>query len=96
MLMQFYLPSKFSIENAPIPTNKRVNLVTIDGGYYAVLKYSGRVSDKNYMKHLSKLKGYLEKDNIEMIDYGTKAIFDGPFTLPIMRRNEAMIKIKWN
>jgi len=96
MVMQFYLPSKFSIENAPIPTNKRVNLVTIDGGYYAVLKYSGRVSDKNYMKHLSKLKGYLEKDNIEMIDYGTKAIFDGPFTLPIMRRNEAMIKIKWN
>ena len=96
MLMQFYLPSKFSIENAPIPTNKRVNLVTIDGGYYAVLKYSGRVSDKNYIKHLSKLKGYLEKDKIEMIDDGTKAIFDGPFTLPILRRNEAMIKIKWN
>ena len=96
MVMQFYLPSKFSIENAPIPTNKRVNLVTIDGGYYAVLKYSGRVSDKNYIKHLSKLKGYLEKDNIEMIDDGTKAIFDGPFTLPILRRNEAMIKIKWN
>ena len=96
MVMQFYLPSKFSIENAPIPTNKKVNLVTIDGGYYAVLKYSGRVSDKNYIKYLSKLKGYLEKDNIEMIDGGTKAIFDGPLTLPILRRNEAMIKIKWN
>ena len=96
MVMQFYLPSKFSIENAPIPTNKRVNLVTIDGGYYAVLKYSGRVSDKNYIKHLSKLKGYLEKDKIEIIDDGTKAIFDGPFTLPILRRNEAMIKIRWN
>mgnify|MGYP001201924945 FL=1 len=96
MVMQFYLPSKFSIENAPIPTNKRVNLVTIDGGYYAVLKYSGRVSDKNYIKHLSKLRQYLKKDNIEMIDDGTKAIFDGPFTLPILRRNEAMIKIRWN
>ena len=96
MLMQFYLPSKFSIENAPIPTNNRVSLVTMDGGYYAVLRYSGRVSDKNYLKHLSKLKAFLEKDNIKMIDYGTKAIFDGPFTLPIMRRNEAMIKIKWN
>ena len=96
MVMQFYLPSKFSIENAPIPTNKKVSLVTMDGGYYAVLRYSGRVSDKNYMKHLSKLKKFLEKDNIKMIDYGTKAIFDGPFTLPIMRRNEAMIKIKWN
>ena len=37
-----------------------------------------------------------EKDKIEMIDNGTKATFDGPFTLPILRRNEAMIKIKWN
>ena len=96
MLMQFYLPSKFSIDNAPIPTNKRVKLVTIQGGYYAVLKYSGRNSDKNYLNHLSKLKDYLEKDKIEMIDNGTKATFDGPFTLPILRRNEAMIKIKWN
>ena len=96
MLMQFYLPSKFSIDNAPIPTNKRVKLVTIQGGYYAVLKYSGRNSDKNYLNHLSKLKDYLEKYKIEMIDNGTKATFDGPFTLPILRRNEAMIKIKWN
>ena len=96
MVMQFYLPSKFSIENAPIPTNKRVKLVTIEGGYYAVIKYSGKTSDKNYIKHLLKLKGYLEKDKILMIDDGTKAIFNGPFTLPILRRNEAMIKIKWN
>ena len=96
MLMQFYLPSKFSIDNAPIPTNKRVKLVTIQGGYYAVLKYSGRNSDKNYLNRLSKLKDYLEKDKIGMIDNGTKATFDGPFTLPILRRNEAMIKIKWN
>ena len=48
------------------------------------------------LNHLSKLKDYLEKDKIEMIDNGTKATFDGPFTLPILRRNEAMIKIKWN
>ena len=83
MLMQFYLPSKFSLDNAPIPTNKKVKLVTIQGGYYAVLKYSGRNSDKNYLKRLSKLKDYLEKDKIGMIDNGTKATFDGPFTLPI-------------
>ena len=96
MLMQFYLPSKFSIDNAPIPTNKRVKLVTIEGGYYAVLKYSGRNSNKNYLNRLSELRDNLEKDNIVMIDNGTKATFNGPFTLPILRRNEAMIKIKWN
>ena len=96
MLMQFFLPSKFTIDTAPTPTNKRVKLVIIEGGYYAVLKYSGRNSDKNYLNRLSELKDYLEKDKIVMLDNGTKATFDGPFTLPILRRNEAMIKIKWN
>ena len=96
MLMQFYLPSKFSIENAPIPTNKRVKLVTIEGGYYAVKRYSGRTSDTNYKKHLKKLKENLILDNIETLDDGIKAIFNGPFTLPIMRRNEVMMKINYN
>ncbi len=96
MVMQFYLPSKFTIENAPQPTNNRVKLITMNGGYFAVLKYSGRSSDKNYLKKLNKLKDYLIKDQIEMLDSGTKATFNGPFTLPIFRRNEAMIKIKWN
>ena len=96
MLMQFYLPSKFSIVNAPIPKNKRVKLVTIEGGYYAVKRYSGRTSDTNYQKHHEKLKENLISDNIETLDDGIKAIFNGPFTLPILRRNEAMIKIKWN
>ena len=96
MLMQFFLPSKFTIDTAPTPKNKRVKLVIIESDYYAVLKYSGRNSDKNYLNRLSELKDYLEKDKIVMLDNGTKATFDGPFTLPILRRNEAMIKIKWN
>ena len=96
MVMQFYLPSKFTLENAPKPTNSRVNLVTMEGGHFAVLKYSGSSSDKNYLKKLNKLKNSLIKDKIELLDSGTKATFNGPFTLPILRRNEAMIEIKWN
>ena len=42
MTMQFYLPSKFNSENAPNPNREDVKLVNIEGGYYAVIKYSGR------------------------------------------------------
>ena len=96
MLMQFFLPSKFTIDTAPTPTNKRVKLVIIEGGYYAIKRYSGRTSDSNYKKHLEKLKENLISDNIETLDDGIKAIFNGPFTLPIMRRNEVMMKINYN
>ena len=50
MKMQFYLPSKFNKENAPKPLNPEIKVLNIEGGYYAVIKYSGRSSDKNFIK----------------------------------------------
>ena len=41
------------------------------------------------------LKENLISDNIEIIGPAIKAIYNGPFTLPIFRRNEAMFLIDW-
>ena len=96
LVMQFYLPSKFTINTAPKPTNGRVSLVELEGGIYAVIKYSGRVTDNNFQRHYEELKEYLTKDNINFIEPAIRATFNGPFTLPILRRNEVMIKINYN
>ena len=96
LVMQFYLPSKFTLNNAPKPTNSRVSLVVLEGGIYAVIRYSGRVTDKNFQKHYKKLKEYLIKDNINFVEPAIRATFNGPFTLPILRRNEVMMKINYN
>ena len=96
LVMQFYLPSKFTINTAPKPTNRRVSLVELEGGIYAVIKYSGRVTDNNFHKHYEELKEYLTKDNINFIEPAIRATFNGPFTLPILRRNEVMMKINYN
>ena len=93
MLMQFFLPSKFTLENAPQPTDKRVNLVVIKGGYYAVIKYSGRLTNQNYLKHYKKLENNLNNNEIDFIKPGIRATYNGPFTLPFLRRNEIMMKI---
>jgi len=96
MLMQFFLPSKFTIKNAPQPTNKKVRLVIIEGGIYAIIQYSGRLTNKNYLKHYKKLKDYLNKNNINFSEPAIRATYNGPFTLPIFRRNEIMMKINYN
>ena len=96
LVMQFYLPSKFTLNNAPKPTNNRVSLVVLEGGIYAVIQYSGRVTDKNFQKHYKELKEYLTKDNINFFEPAIRATFNGPFTLPILRRNEVMVKINYN
>ena len=44
MTMQFYLPSKFDKNNIPNPTGSYVEVLNIEGGYYAVIRYSGRAS----------------------------------------------------
>ena len=60
MTMQFYLPSKFNKDNAPKPVDSEVKILTIEGGYYAVIEYSGRSSDKNFLKN----KDILEKQTL--------------------------------
>jgi len=93
MTMQFYLPSRFNKENIPSPSNPDVKILDIKGGYYAVIRYSGRASDKNFIKHKSILENELKKDDMSFLSPPIKATYDGPFTLPMNRRNEAMFEI---
>tara|TARA_Y100001970_G_scaffold101544_1_gene127532 strand:- start:2284 stop:2859 length:576 start_codon:yes stop_codon:yes gene_type:complete len=95
MIMQFYLPSTFTKKTAPLPTDPKVDIITIAEGYYAVIKYSGRITDKNFNKHTKILKKNLIKDKIEIIGPAIKAIYNGPFTLPLLRRNETMFLVDW-
>ena len=95
MTMQFYLPSKFNKDNVPNPSRPDVEIVNIEGGYYAVIRYSGRASDKNFIKHKEILENELKKDNISIASPAIKASYNSPFTLPMLRRNEAMFKVNW-
>jgi len=95
MTMQFYLPSKFNKDNVPNPSSSDVEIVNIEGGYYAVIRYSGRASNKNFIKHKEILENELKKDNISIAGPAIKASYNSPFTLPMLKRNEAMFEINW-
>ena len=94
-VMQFFLPSNFTKKNAPAPTDKELKLIIMEQGYYAVIKYSGRLTDKNFNKHRNILKDSLLKDNIKILSSALQATYNRPFTLPFMRRNEAMFRVAW-
>ena len=95
MTMQFYLPSKFNSGNVPNPSNEDVNIINIEGGYYAVIRYSGRASDSNFIKHKEILEKELRLNNVSIISPPIRATYDSPFTLPTNRRNEAMFKVEY-
>ena len=93
MTMQFYLPLKFNKDNAPKPSNSDIKILTIEGGYFAVIEYSGRSSDKNFLKNKDILEKLLKQDNITILSPPIRASYNSPFTLPILKRNEVMYRI---
>ena len=94
-VMQFFLPSNFTKKNAPSPVDKDLRLINIEQGYYAVIRYSGRLTDKNFDKYRKILKDYLLKDKIKILNSAIRATYNGPFTLPFLRRNEVMFLVAW-
>ena len=93
--MIFFLPKSFTKQSAPLPDGDDIKLITVKGGFYAVTKYSGRSTDQNFIKHSALLFEALRKDNILTIGDPMMATYNGPFTLPFMRRNEAMYRVNW-
>lgn len=94
-IMQFFLPSYFTKNNAPEPNDKDLKLIIIEQGYYATIKYSGRLSDKNFDKRKKNLEDNLMQDNIKILSPAIRATYNGPFTLPLLRRNEVMFRVSW-
>ena len=94
MIMKFFLPRKFKLKTAPQPLSEDLSIVIVKGGKYAVIKYSGRSTYKNFEKHSKVLLEALVADKVETIDQPIKATFNGPLTPFFARRNEAMVRIK--
>jgi hypothetical protein len=94
--MQFYLPSEFNKKTTPIPTNSDVEIMLMEEGYFAVIRYSGRSSDKNFIKYSKILREKLLEDKILINGFAIKATYNPPWTPPPFRRNEAMFNIKWD
>lgn len=93
--MQFFLPSSYTVKTAPKPTDPSVEIITVEGGYYAVYSYSGRANDKNANDAEAQLLDGLSRDGVKVTSEVIRATYNGPFTLPFNRRNEAMVRIVW-
>ena len=96
MTMQLYLPSEFDENNVPNPSNSEVKILNMKGGYFAAITYSGRASDKNFLKHKKILENQLKEDNLTILSPPIRATYNSPFTLPMLRRNEVMFEIERN
>ena len=92
-VMRFFLPTQFTMEDAPRPTSDAVRLVIVKGQTYAVMRYSGRSSDQNFIRNARKLSEALKRDGVQASGDPIKATFNGPFMPFFLRRNEVMVPV---
>lgn len=92
---RFVMESAYSEDQLPRPVDESVSIVRIPGGHYAARTYRGRRSESTYRKSEAKLLAALGRDAIQPSGEPFSAVYDGPFTPPMLRHNEVLIPVTW-
>ncbi len=89
----FVVPDEFDRQTVPMPTNPDVYIREVPSALIAVLRFSGRWTDRNVDRHKDRLRTHLAVENVEMQGEIVNAFYNAPFVLPFMRRNEVMVEV---
>tara|TARA_B100001059_G_scaffold236079_1_gene284590 strand:- start:4992 stop:5630 length:639 start_codon:yes stop_codon:yes gene_type:complete len=93
-MMSFVMPKEFTLQTTPKPTNPDVKVTELKNYKVAAIKFSGTLSDRNVAKHRKILTDWLNTNGYSTIGEPVEAGYNGPMTLPMLRRNELLIEIK--
>ncbi len=92
--MQFVIPKEFTNAGAPAPSNAAVTKKRMSGGKMAVIRYSGRSDAAQRKKKLKELREQLKARGLTAIGAPLFAGYDPPWTPPLLRRNEVLLRIQ--
>jgi hypothetical protein len=91
--LRFFLPTNLTAETAPKPDNDRVKIVTVPEETVAVLRFSGLGMGPDIAERQDELSAALKRSKWQEAGAPFAYYYDGPFTLPFLRRNEAVVPV---
>ena len=89
----FIVPSQYTLATVPRPSDPRVTIREVPAGLVAVWRYSGRWTEANFRVHESSLRQAIAQRELIATGDSQIARYNSPFALPMLRRNEVMIKV---
>ena len=87
------MPAGYTLENLPVPKERGIHLRAIPPHRVAALRYSGTFDAETTSAMQARLRKQLNEYGLEGKGEPIFAGYDGPTTLPVLRRNEAWMEL---
>lgn len=94
MTMKFFMPSKYDLDTLPEAEDKRIQFEVIPACSYATVRFSGLTDEDRVERETKKLQGFIKANGFVTIGEPVLAVYNPPWTLPFLRRNEVWIEVK--
>ena len=92
--IRFFMPASYTRATLPRPNDPDVTIVAVPGEQVAVLRYSGIPGKAAVAEADAKLLATLAQAGITPVGAPFSWFYDPPWTLPPLRRNEAVVAVK--
>jgi SOUL heme-binding protein len=93
VVMRFFMPSNYSKDDLPDPSDPRVKLVELEPMTAAVFAFSGSTGDKAVSTRTAELMAAIQNTKWRASGASTAFFYNPPWTLPFFRRNEAAVPV---
>ncbi|MBM93144.1 MAG: hypothetical protein CMF51_00105 [Legionellales bacterium] len=91
----FIMPQEYTLNTLPKPNNPEIQFNALPSTHWAVIRFSGFLSEAKLNRYYETLKDYLKQHNIRQVDPAiVYAFYNPPWTLPFLKRHEIMLAIK--
>ena len=94
--MSFVVPSEYTQETVPEPTDERITINKIPERYVAIVRFKGLARKNIVEKQTDKLLDWLKREDIQINGLSFLMQYNPPYVPGFLRRNEIGIEIKYH
>ncbi len=93
-VVRFTMPATYSLASLPSPLNHEVRLRAMPARRVAALRYNGTFNAEESEQMQLRLLANLKTQGLKTAGEPAFAGYDAPWTLPFLRRNEALVELQ--
>jgi len=93
--MSFVMPSNYTIENLPKPTDSSIIITTTNEDYVAAIRFGGYADDNAIKNQASKLEAALKSNGVNYFGNFRFLGYNAPYQF-WNRKNEIIVSVQWD